>query len=127
MPKIKFRRFRMLTRILAAAAFATLTAAAAQAGTLQNGTWTPNGCKEPGEAPMPSDKSAEAYNKSAKAMQAWQNAAQAYNECMKTEIKADQDAIINTANASLSRLNDQAKALNAANEAAIAKLKGKKS
>jgi hypothetical protein len=117
----------MLTRFLAVAAFAALTAAAAQAGTLQNGTWTPNGCKEPGDAPMPSDKSPDAYNKSAKAMQAWQTAAQTYNDCMKSEIKGDQDAIINTANASLSHLNDQAKALNAANEAAIAKLKGKKS
>ena len=116
----------MLTRFLAVAAFATLTAAAAQAGTLQNGTWTPNGCKDPGDAPALSDKSPEAYNKSAKGVQAWQDAARTYQECLKAEIKGDQDVIINTANASLGKLNDQAKALNAANDAAIAKLKGKK-
>lgn len=114
----------MLTRILAAAAFATLSVAVAQAGTLQNGTWTPTNCKDPGEAPPISDKSPDAYNKSAKPVQAWQTAAQAYNECMKTETKADQDAIINAANSSLQKLSDRAKALNDASEAAIAKLKG---
>jgi hypothetical protein len=114
----------MFTRILAVAAFATLSAVAAQAGTLQNGVWTPNGCKEPGDAPLLSSKSPEAYNKSAKLVQAWQDSARVFQDCIKSETKADQDVIINGANASLSKLNDQAKALNDSATAAMEKLKG---
>lgn len=113
----------MFTRILAVAAFATLSVAVAQAGTLQNGTWTPTNCKDPGEAPLLSDKSPEAYNKSAKPVQAWQDAARVYQDCMKDETKADQNAIITAANASLTKLNDQAKAVNDSAAAAQAKLK----
>jgi hypothetical protein len=114
----------MLIRILAAAAFATLSAAAAQAGTLQNGVWTPTNCKDPGNAPMLSDKSPDAYNKSAKPVQAWQDAAKTYQDCMQSETKADQNAIISAANTSLGHLSDQAKALKDSADAAMAKLNG---
>ena len=117
----------MLTRILAAAAFATLSAAAAQAGTIQNGTWTPSAeCKDAGDPPAISDKSPEAYNKSAKALPAWQAQAQAYANCVNGEAKADQNAVVTGANAVVNKLNDQIKAISAANDAAIAKLKGGK-
>src|SRR3569833_4645544 len=93
MPKIKFRRFHMLTRILAAVAFATLSAAAAQAGQIQGDAWTPSSaCKDAGEPPAISDKNPEAYNKSGKALQSWQAAAQAYATCVQAEAKADQTA-----------------------------------
>ena len=118
----------MLTRFLAVAAFATLTAAAAQAGTIQNGTWTPSAeCKDPGEPPAISDRSPEAYNKSAKGVQAWQAQAQAFATCVQAEAKSDQTAVVNGANATVNKLNDEIKSVSASNDAAIAKLKGKKS
>jgi hypothetical protein len=127
MPKIKYRRFRMLTRILAAAVFATLSVAAAQAGTLQGDAWTPSAaCKDAGPPPAISDKSPDAYNKSAKTLQAWQATAQAYASCLQAEAKADQTAVVNGANSAVNKLNDEIKTVQAANEAAIAKLKGSK-
>jgi len=117
----------MLIRILAAAAFATLSATAAQAGTLQSGAWTPStACTAPGDPPAISDKSPDAYNKTGKAVQAWQVNAQNYANCVQTEAKADQGAVVNDANALVSKLSDELKALAAANDAAIAKLKAKK-
>lgn len=117
----------MLIRFLAVAAFATMTAAAAQAGTIQGDSWTPSSaCKDAGEPPAISDKSPEAYNKSAKTVQAWQAQAQAYASCVNAEAKADQGAVVNGANATVNKLNDEIKSVSAANDAAIAKLKGGK-
>jgi hypothetical protein len=117
----------MLARIFAAAAFATLSVAAAQAGTIQGDAWTPSAaCKDPGAPPAISDKSPDAYNKSAKPLQAWQASAQAYATCLQGEAKADQQAIVTGANGAVNKLNDEIKGVQAANEAAIAKLKGSK-
>ncbi|HEX4508042.1 MAG TPA: hypothetical protein VH722_20110 [Alphaproteobacteria bacterium] len=117
----------MLTRILAAAAFATLSAAAAQAGTIQGDQWMPSSaCKDAGDPPTISDKSPDAYNKSGKALQAWQATAQAYATCVQGEAKADQTAVVNGANAAVNKLNAEIKAVGEANDAAIAKLKAKK-
>ncbi len=115
----------MLIRFLTAtAAFAALSVAA-QAGTLQGGAWTPTTtCVNPGEAPTISDKTPEAYNKSGKALQAWQATAQAYASCVQAEAKADQNSVVTGANDAITKVNDQMKTLSAANEAAIAKLKG---
>jgi hypothetical protein len=117
----------MLTRILAAAAFATLSAAAAQAGSIQGDQWTPSStCKDPGEPPAISDKNPDAYNKSGKLLQAWQATAQAYAACVQAEAKSDQAAVVNGANAAVNKLNDEIKTVGAANDAAIAKLKASK-
>jgi hypothetical protein len=114
----------MLSRFLAAAAFATLAASAASAGTLQNGVWTPN-CTMPGDAPAFSSKSPEAYNKSAKAAQDWQASAKAYADCLNTEAKTDQQAIVTVANDNVKKLSDQITALNTASAAAVDALKKK--
>jgi len=117
----------MLNRILAVAAFATFSVAAAQAGTIQGGTWTASSaCKDPGEPPAISDKSADAYNKSVKGVPDWQTAANAYGQCVNGEAKADQSAIVAGANAVVNKINDEGGTLKAASDAAIAKLKGKK-
>jgi hypothetical protein len=127
MAKIKSRRFRMQIHILAVAAFATLSAVAAQAGTLQSGAWTPStACTAPGDPPAISDKSPDAYNKTGKAVQAWQVGAQNFANCVQSEAKADQGAVVNDANAIVTKLSDELKALAASNDAAIAKLKAKK-
>jgi len=114
----------MLSRILAAAAFATLSAAAAQAGTLQGDQWTPSSaCKDPGTPPTISDKSPDAYNKSVKNVPEWQAAYNAYGQCLNSEAKADQNAIVSSANAIAKKLNDEGNALKEQSDAAIAKLK----
>ena len=59
-------------------------------------------------------------------MQAWQVTAQNFANCVQSEAKADQNAVVNDANAMVTKLSDQLKALAAANDAAIAKLKAKK-
>jgi accessory colonization factor AcfC len=114
----------MLNRLIAAALFATAAASAAQAGTLQNGTWTPS-CELPGDAPTFSSKSPDAYNASAKAAQAWQEKAKAYADCLNNEAKTDQQAIITVANGNVKTLSDQIAALNSASADAVEKLKKK--
>ena len=112
----------MLIRSLAVAAAFVGLSAGAYAGTLQNGAWTPN-CTGPGDPPTISSKNPDAYNKTAKEAQAWQQNAQNYANCINTEAKADQNAVVNGANGSVSKLSDQLNALKQANDAAIDKLK----
>jgi len=96
----------MLTRILAAGAFVALTAVTAQAGTLQNGTWTPSSCgAEPGPTPEMNGKTADSYKKSATAFQTWQDAAKHYIECATGEAKADQNAIVGATNKWVTSIN----------------------
>ncbi len=114
----------MLNRFLAVAALVTTAMASAQAGTLQNGVYTPN-CTAPGDAPAFSSKSPEAYNKSAKAAQDWQATAKTYADCLNAEAKNDQQAIISTANDTVKKLSDQINALNADSAAAVEILKKK--
>ena|ERR1700760_1577176 len=100
----------MLTRILAAAAFATLSAAAAQAGTLQNGVWAPTSCgADPGPAPVMDGASQKSYTKSAKDFQAWQDKAKVYAGCVADEAKKDQNIVVDTTNKTVSAINDGSK------------------
>ena len=113
----------MLIRTFAAAALATLAAGTALAGTIQNGTWTPSGCTDPGEVAHFSSKSPEAYNKSAKAAADWQGKAKVYADCVNGEAKADQQSIITGANGSIGKINDEIKAMGDEQTAAVEKLK----
>ena len=100
----------MLTRILAAAAFAALSAAAAQAGTLQNGVWTPTTCgADPGPAPVMDGKNQNTYTKSAKEFQAWQDKAKPYAECLAKEAKTDQNSVVDATNKVMTAVNEGSK------------------
>ena len=112
----------MLIRIFAATAIVALSSVA-QAGTLQNGVWTPNCPNVPGDAPEFSTKSPEAFNKSQKLVQTWQSTVIAYNDCMKGEVSADQGIIVGTANANIKKLSDELGGLSAAQATAVDKLK----
>jgi hypothetical protein len=122
----------MTIRILtAAAAFAVVSVAAqfsvaAHAGSLANGTWTPNCPAADPNAPEISSKSPDAYNKSAKAFQTWQANYKAYVECVSGEAKSDQGVIVQTINDDVKKFNDESTAGIAANNAAIDALKKKK-
>ena len=112
----------MIIRFLAVAALATMSVAA-QAGTLQNGVWTPSCPAAAADAPEISSKSPDAYNKSAKAFQTWQANYKAYVECLSGEAKTDQSVIVETINTNVKKFNDQSTAGIAANNAAIEALK----
>ena len=119
----------MMIRILAVAAIAAFPVAtisvAAQAGTLQNGVWTPNCPAMPGDAPEFSTKSPEAFNKSQKAVQDWQTHVVAYTDCLKGEVKTDQEAVVGTANTNIKKLSDELGSVGAAQQAAVDTLKKK--
>jgi hypothetical protein len=114
----------MLKYVIAATAFVALSTTA-QAGTLQNGVWTPNCPAVPGDPPEFNTKSPEAFNKSQKAVQEWQSGVIAYNDCMKGEVKTDQEIIVGAANSSIKKLSDELSGLSAAQQAAVETLKKK--
>jgi hypothetical protein len=114
----------MLIRTFAAAALATLATASAQAGTIQNGAWTPSStCVDPGEVPHFSSKSPDAYNKSAKIAADWQGKAKTYADCVSADAKADQQAVITGANGAIAKINDGLNAMKDESQAAVEKLK----
>ena len=96
-------------KLMLAGAALVAFATAAQAGTLQNGAWTPKECAAPGEAPTFNGKTPEAYNKSSKEVTAWQDKARAYAECVTTDGNADVKLIMDTANGQVSKINDTIK------------------
>jgi hypothetical protein len=108
--------------MLAVAAFATVSFGVAQAGTLQNGTWTSK-CPPPPEPPVISSKSPDAYNASQKLLQPWADATKEFQTCLSDDLKSDQQVMIDSANASMSALNAKMIAVKADQEAAVAKLK----
>lgn len=116
----------MLIRTLAAVAVATF-ALGAQAGTLQNGVWTPSGCgSDPGAAPEMNGKTGETYNKSAKDYQTWADKAKAYQECLVGEAKTDQNSIVEGTNKAITAINEGSKKFQDAANEAMEKLKKKK-
>ena len=114
----------MLTRLLAAAAFTTLTVGAAQAGTIANGVWTTSCPGNPGAAPTMDGHNQASYSKSAKEYQAWQEKAAPFQTCIANEAKTDQTAVVEGANKTMGVLVDSSKAFKDAADAAIEKLKG---
>jgi hypothetical protein len=115
----------MKTRFAILAALIALSPVTVQAGSLENGVWTPK-CAAPAPPPDISYQSAAAYNETAKAVMAWQETAKAYVDCLNAEAKADQSAIVNTANARVNALADQVTALNQKSADAAAALNKKK-
>jgi hypothetical protein len=112
----------MFNRMLAVAALATVSFGVAQAGTLQNGTWTTK-CPAPPEPPVISSKSPEAYNASQKLLQPWADAAKEFQTCLNDDLKSDQQVMIDSATASMNAINAKMTALKTDQEAAVAKLK----
>ena len=72
---------------------------AVNAGTLNNGSWSPNGCGTMPEAPAVNSSSVDTINQSIAAVNDWQKQLQTYDECMIREANADTTAIANSAKA----------------------------
>ncbi|MDI1292771.1 MAG: hypothetical protein PSV18_08495 [Methylobacter sp.] len=81
-----------------------LTAVSAVAGTITNSIWSPSGCGAEPSVPVIDQASVNAYNKSANAINDWQQKANAYNSCMMNEANSDNAIIANAANNQQARL-----------------------
>lgn len=92
------------------------------AGTIVNGTWAPSACATMPEAPVIEADSADAYNKSVKAINEWQDKANAYNTCLINEANADNALIVESANAEQKRLRTAVEKIKTDIDAAKAKL-----
>ena len=86
---------------------------AANAGTLNNGSWSPSGCGTRPEAPVIDSADAEAFNRSIKLINTWQKQIQAYHDCMVREANADASAINQAASGEQAKINAASEKLNA--------------
>ncbi len=73
----------------------------AQAGTLNKGVWTASGCGEKPNPPLIDDRNADAFNRSAEAINDWQQQAKNYYDCLIKEANSDNEAIVKIVNQEL--------------------------
>lgn len=85
----------------------------ANAGTLNNGSWSPSGCGTRPEAPVIDSTNAEAFNRSINLINTWQKQTQTYHDCMVREANADASAINQAASAEQAKINEASEKLNA--------------
>jgi len=111
----------MIKRLSFAAAM-MLTAASGMAGTITNGAWSPSGCGAEPAVPVIDQSSVDAYNQGVKAINDWQQKANAYNGCLIKEANADNALIANSANDEQARLRAAIEKIQAETTAAKAKL-----
>jgi hypothetical protein len=111
----------MIKRLFFAAAI-MLNAASGMAGTITNGTWLPSGCGTEPALPVIDETSVDTYNQSVKAINEWQQKANAYNGCLIKEANADNALIANSANDEQARLKASIEKIQAETAAAKAKL-----
>ncbi|MGZ8903833.1 MAG: hypothetical protein ACXW0H_09805 [Methylobacter sp.] len=115
----------MFQRTLFTAVILIITASIGTAGTIANGTWSPSGCGTVPAIPIIEQGSVNAYNRSIKAINEWQQKANNYNTCLINEANADNALIAKTANEEQSRLRAAIEKLKAEADAAKAKLDSK--
>lgn len=96
-----------------AASFALAAAFTANAGVLENGSWSASGCGAMPETPVIDSSSADAFNRSVGAINAWQKKVQVYHDCMIKEANADSAAINQSATAGQGRINGIVEKINA--------------
>ncbi len=97
------------------------TVLTANAGTLENGTWSASGCGAMPQTPVIDSSSVDAFNKSIGKINDWQKQIQTYHDCMIKEANADSAAINKAATAEQTRINEAVEKVN--KEAAAGKQK----
>ena len=112
---------KMIKRLFFAAAM-MLTAVSGMAGTIMNGIWSPSGCGTEPVVPVIDQGSVDAYNRSVKAINDWQQKANTYNGCLIKEANADNSLIANSANDEQTRLRAAIEKIQTETTAAKAKL-----
>ena len=111
----------MIRRMLFTATI-MLIAVSGTAGTITNGTWSPNDCGVEPASPVIEQSSVDAYNQSVKAINEWQQKANAYNTCLIGEANKDNALIAKTANDEQSRLRAVIEKIKSDTDKAKAKL-----
>ncbi len=114
----------MINRLFFAATL-MFTAVSGSAGTILNGSWSPGSCGSEPVVPVIDQSSVDAYNQSVKAINDWQQKANAYNGCLIKEANADNAVIANAANDEQARLRAAIEKIQAETTAAKAKLDNK--
>ena len=98
---------------------------AGTAGTIANGTWSPSACGTEPPVPVIEQSSVDAYNKSIKAINEWQQKANTYNTCVINEANTDNALIAKMANDEQSRLRAAIEKIKTETMTAKAKLDSK--
>ena len=111
----------MIKRLFFTAAI-MLTSVSGTAGTITNGGWSPSGCGPEPAVPVVDQSSVDAYNQSVKAINDWQQKANAYNGCLIKEANVDNTLIANSANDEQARLRAAIEKIQAETTAAKANL-----
>jgi hypothetical protein len=112
----------MLQKIFFTAVIMAATVSVGTAGSITNGTWSPSDCGAEPVAPVIEQSSVDAYNKSIKAINEWQQNANTYNTCLINQANADNALIAKTANEEQSRLRATIEKIRIETDAAKAKL-----
>ena len=99
-PTIFFPVSIALTTVLISTVFT------ANAGALENGSWSASGCGAVPQTPVIDSSSVDAFNKSIGKINDWQKQIQAYHDCMIKEANADSAAINKAATAEQARINE---------------------
>ena len=115
----------MIQKTFFTAVIMVATASVGTAGTITNGTWSPSGCGTVPAVPVIEQRSVDAYNKSVKAINEWQQKANAYNSCVINEANTDNALIAKTANEEQSRFRAVIDKIKVDSTAAKAKVDGK--
>lgn len=115
----------MIQRTFFTAVIMAATVSVGTAGTITNGTWAPTGCGTEPVVPVIEQSSVDAYNQSVKAINEWQQKANAYNTCLINEANADNAHIAKVANEEQSRLRAAIEKIKTDTIAAKAKLDSK--
>ncbi len=101
-----------MKRILLAVPVTLTLMFAANAGTLDNGSWSPSGCGAMPEAPNVNSNSVDTLNQSIAAVNTWQKQLQTYDECMIKEANVDVAVISSVANAQQVRYREASTKIN---------------
>jgi hypothetical protein len=108
------------------AALAAILSGAAQAGTLDHGTWSPSGCGEEPVAPAGLNLSSPAaFQESLKWVKAYEDRIGKYTDCMVGEANADHNAISDAVNGKEQQVKDFFDKANADSKRAQSVLGGK--
>lgn len=111
----------MYRTIFFSGSIALATVLTANAGTLENGTWSASGCGKMPDTPVVESGSVDAFNRSIATINDWQKQIQTYHDCMIKEANADSAAINKAANSEQTRINEALEKVN--KEAAAGKQK----
>ena len=112
----------MLQKTFLAAIIIVVTGSVSTAGTISNGTWSPNNCGIEPELPVIKQDSVDTYNQSIKTINEWQKKANDHVSCVINEANADNAIIAKTATEQQNKFRVTVEKIKLATDAAKATL-----